>query len=286
MAYAPDELQALFITIRVGSAIGIVGLILTFVMFYMRKEEINTPIGKLMFAMTVAGLVESPFKFIGRDGVNAGINSPLCISQALIIIWGNLASIFFYCGISLSALYLLFFDGQLSTIKSRQWIVILVGFLFPAIPTILVNFLPSINKKPIIGDADLYFNYQIALQYIIVWASFIFNTVALIFIWIRMTSLSQGLHIDFKNDKSDQLKNFVLARLVGLLLAFFISWVFPSLYRIVTYYQGPNFTLAMLLGMFGPSRGISHLMVLEVCTVLSTRVQIAPLSTLTTKSLL
>ncbi|KAJ3268265.1 hypothetical protein HDV01_003216, partial [Terramyces sp. JEL0728] len=96
-------------------------------MFYIRREEINTPIGKLMFAMTLAGLIESPFKFIGRDGVNAGITSPLCLSQALIIIWGNLASIFFYCGISVSALYLLFLDGQLSIVKSRQWVVILVG---------------------------------------------------------------------------------------------------------------------------------------------------------------
>jgi hypothetical protein len=86
MPFTDNQLRALTITERVGSALSILGAF-TIISTFLISSRFRKPINRLVFYASWGNVLCNVATMISVDGITAGIDGPLCRFQAFFIQW-------------------------------------------------------------------------------------------------------------------------------------------------------------------------------------------------------
>jgi hypothetical protein len=269
LTFTDAQWSAIKIVTTASASLGVLGALITCVA-YLYWKHMRTAIAQIIFYMAIADLCSSISMAIGRLGPASGTDSALCQLQAAGQQWGDISSILWTCMISINLIWIMFRGRAVEDLQRYTHLHLVICFLLPVIWAIVPIFVRPENSVRMYGDADLWCwispkhsTAQMMLFYVPLWIVFVFNLITYLIvgraIWRRaryvvntsdMTDLNNYRHIYSKN--------------VSLyLLAFLLTWTPATLNRIYTmaFHGHRSFVLALLHGMFTPSRGMINCLV-------------------------
>lgn len=86
MGFTEHQLQALRVTERVCSCLSIIGAFIIITTF-LGSVRFRKPINRLVFYASWGNIMSNVATLISLDGIDAGVNHPLCRFQAFLIQW-------------------------------------------------------------------------------------------------------------------------------------------------------------------------------------------------------
>jgi hypothetical protein len=271
MALTSAQLASVALLTKFSSSLALLGVMGIVLMYFIRREEFQTPMGRLILGMAFSDFIDASWKLVGRYAPDSGITSTICIAQTIGIQEGTLSSIFFTFCMCWMIVRSLMSSTPLIMTKRKELAIIGGCFLIPLPLSILPAVMsPPDGKTPLVADSDQwcwikggsYLPYQIVFFYGLFWFVFVFNIFSLIYTYYALEKLNANI-TDVRVKRKTM---YIVRRMTAFLVAFLFAWTASNVNRMTSFALGsPVYELTMLQGFFSPARGFFNFLAFMYC---------------------
>jgi Slime mold cyclic AMP receptor len=221
------------------SIVGLVGLIPLGWMLIKYRKDLRNPAGRIVIGLTVCNAIDAIFKLIGRAGINAGLDSGLCLVQGFVLQHLILTQWFLGAVFAYYTARMVLWKKSINSFQRKEGYILGSCFLLPLPISFYTVYGHPNGLDRLIGNADLwcwisteyYPNYQMYLAYIPAIAIGLIEIFAFFAIVLRVSKDNNAQEV-----LSTRLpyKRYLLQRYFAYMLFFFFGWIFSILNRLVT----------------------------------------------------
>ncbi|KAL2913069.1 hypothetical protein HK105_207414 [Polyrhizophydium stewartii] len=233
--------------------------------FMKDRKSYSNPTGHIILTLCVLDLLDSVARFAGRWTLEWGPGSAICQPQAAFFVFSSLSSALLSLMLALNAMFLVVFEGSVDMIHKYEWFTIAATILFSAGMSVIPLFLQPILGVRMYGDANLwcwivsvYSQYQIYFTFMWIRGVIVIAIIALGCIHYKLAKLGARMSLaNSSNSWSNDLRKFVIGRLVAYLIAFIVTRLPTSVNRVTEIVAGsPIYEMSLFQAGFLPARGM------------------------------
>eukprot|EP00842_Homolaphlyctis_polyrhiza_P004907 jgi/Hompol1/5417/HPOL_004414-RA len=192
LSFSPDQYRLIVSATRSAASLGLLGVIGITYMFFLRPKMFANPVGRLVLALAAADFIDAVAKLLSRVGETSPgqIDStiPACQIQAAFIQESTLASILITLAMTLTALYVCFFRGSISTLHKRAWVVVALCFGVSMPFAVLPIFMTTPDSHPFYAELEQP-DLQFTFFYLEVLITFVISAGGLAMTWTKLRRL-------------------------------------------------------------------------------------------------
>nr|KAJ3415777.1 Mitochondrial translocator assembly and maintenance protein 41 [Polyrhizophydium stewartii] len=187
------------------------------------------------------------------------------LDSAAFFVFSSLSSALLSLMLALNAMFLVVFEGSVDMIHKYEWFTIAATILFSAGMSVIPLFLQPILGVRMYGDANLwcwivsvYSQYQIYFTFMWIRGVIVIAIIALGCIHYKLAKLGARMSLaNSSNSWSNDLRKFVIGRLVAYLIAFIVTRLPTSVNRVTEIVAGsPIYEMSLFQAGFLPARGM------------------------------
>lgn len=257
-----QELNSINLTVRITGSIGLLSVLFLIGYIVRFHKLFRNPTGRLMICITFCDLIDSIFKVIGRAGVEAGIDSALCKTQAFMLQLFTITEAFLGLLIIGYSVAIVCYGKSINFFKKSEYYFIAGSFIF-SLPFAIVLLVTNLY-----GDAELF--CWIGTNDNQLYQLWIWTIPILFFLLVEGICVFSILNVSHRYGNTNVFgettayKSFIIKRCIAYQIFLWVT-VLPSLLnRIITSIMGRSlYPLVLLNAIMSPLQGLFSL-----CTVL------------------
>ncbi|KAI9707382.1 MAG: hypothetical protein M1836_000343 [Candelina mexicana] len=155
MAWTQEQIKGIIVTERTVSALSIIGASFIIITF-LTSSAFQKPINRLVFFASWGNIMCNIGTMMSRSGIDAGVRSPLCQIQGLIIQWFLPADSLFTLAMACNVYLTFFRKYTASHLRALEWKYIVACYGIPLIPAFVYEFIDTKARGKVYGSATLW----------------------------------------------------------------------------------------------------------------------------------